>query len=155
MKKFILFLALTLSILHADSFKIGSNIQLLNDFDYETPKSRKMKIPLKSKTVLIAFQKDTAAVINEYLSAKSADFLQKNKAVFISDIHKMPAIITSLFALPKLKKHKHPIYLHYTDRLEKLVPKKDEKITVMKFEEQILKSVSFISTKDELSEVFK
>jgi hypothetical protein len=66
----------------------------------------------------------------------------------------MPTVITNMFALPKLRKYKHLIYLHYSDKFERFVPKKDEKISVLKFEDQKLKSISYISTKTELSKVF-
>lgn len=154
MKKIFLLLIVSILTLSANSIKEGSKIQMLNNYDYETPKSRKMKVPLNTRTVLIAFDKDTGALVNEYLSTKNKYFLQRKKAIFIADINKMPTVITNMFALPKLRKYKHLIYLHYSDKFESAVPKKSEKVTILKFENQELKSISYISTKEELDKVF-
>jgi hypothetical protein len=154
MKKILLLLAATVIALYAESLKIGSDIEILNEYEYETPKSRKMKVPVNTKTVLIAFDKDTGALVNEYLSTKNKYFLQRKKAIFIADINKMPTVITNMFALPKLRKYKHLIYLHYGEKFQNDVPKKDEKVSVVKFENNQVKSISYISTKDELAKVF-
>ncbi len=154
MKHLLIILLFLLSALHAQDLTIGSKIQTLNSFDFETPKSRKMKIPLNTKIVLIAFDKDTGALVNEYLNTQNKYFLQRRKAIFIADINKMPTVITNMFALPKLREYKHLIYLHYSDKLESFVPKKDEKVSVLKFEDQQLKEITYISTKAELAKVF-
>lgn len=154
MKKILLLLIASVIAISAQSFKIGSDIQMLNEFNFETPKSRKMKVPLNTRTVLIAFDKDTGALVNEYLSTKNKYFLQRNKAIFIADINKMPTVITNMFALPKLREYKHLIYLHYGEKFQNVVPKKSEKVTVVKFEDKQVKSISYITTKDELSKVF-
>jgi hypothetical protein len=154
MKKVLLILIVSIITLNANSLKVGSNIEVLNDFNYETPKSRKMKVPLNTKTVLIAFEKDTGALVNDYLATKNKYFLQRKRAIYIADINKMPTVITNMFALPKLREYKHLIYLHYGEKFQNFVPVADEKISVIKFEGKKVKSITYISTKDELSKVF-
>lgn len=154
MKNILLLLIAGAISLYADSLKLGSDIQSLNAYEFETPKSRKMKVPESTKTVLIAFDKDTGALVNEYLSEKNKYFLQKNKAIFIADINKMPTVITNMFALPKLRKYKHLIYLHYGEKFQNEVPKKDEMVSVLKFENKELKEIFYIKTKEELEKVF-
>lgn len=154
MKKIILVLIASVIAISAQSLKIGSNIQMLNNYDFETPKSRKMKVPQNTQTVLIAFDKDTGALVNEYLSTQNKYFLQRKKAIFIADINKMPTVITNMFALPKLREYKHLIYLHYGERFQNAAPKKADKISVLKFENQKLKSISYITTEEELAKVF-
>jgi len=154
MKNILFILLISVVGLSADYLKIGSKIDFLNNYKFETPKSREMKIPKNTKTVLIAFDKDTGALINEYLATKNKYFLQRNKAIYIADINKMPTVITNMFALPKLREYKHLIYLHYGEKFQNSVPKADEKITVVKFEDKKVKSISYITTKEELSKVF-
>ena len=154
MKKILIILALSILSLNAAAFKVGSEIQVLNEFKYETPKSRKMKIPQNTKTLLIAFDKDTGALVNEYLATKNKYFLQRKKSIFIADINKMPTVITNMFALPKLRKYNHLIYLHYGEQFQEFVPKASDKITVIRFEDKKVKSISYISTKEELEKVF-
>ena len=62
----------------------------------------------------------------------------------------MPAIVTNMFALPKLQKYKHLIYLHYSDKLQDAVPNKEQKITLLRVEDSKIKEISYISTVLEL-----
>ena len=150
MKIVLIILTLSFALLNASSIKESSNLSELDSYRFETPNGRQMKIPKKTNLVIVAFEKDTGALVNEYLKTKSKYYLQKNKAIFIADIHDMPSMITTMFALPKLRKYKHLIYLHYDEKFQKAVPNKEEKITLLKIEDGLIKKISFISTKDEL-----
>lgn len=150
MNKFLVALTLSVAILSAAPLKIDSSLEMLESFEYETPQGRQMKIPKKTKLVIVAFEKDTGALVNEYLDKQSPFYLLKNNSIFIADINKMPSIVTSMFALPKLQKYKHLIYLHYSDKLQKAVPNKEQKITLLRFENSKIKEISYISTVLEL-----
>jgi hypothetical protein len=150
MNKFLVAITMSVALLGADSLKIGSPLNMLNNFKYETPTGRQMKIPQKTKLVVVAFDKDTGALINEYLDTQNEFYLLKHNSIFIADINKMPSIITSMFALPKLQKYKHLIYLHYGDKFQNIVPNKEETITLLHIEDSKIKEISFISSKQEL-----
>lgn len=150
MNKFLVALTLSVAILSAAPLKIDSPLEMLEGFKYETPQGRQMKIPNKTKLVIVAFEKDTGALVNEYLDKQSPFYLLKNNSIFIADINKMPTIVTSMFALPKLQKYKHLIYLHYSDKLQEAVPNKEQKITLLRFENSKIKEISYISTVLEL-----
>jgi len=62
----------------------------------------------------------------------------------------MPTIITNMFALPKLQKYKHLIYLHYGEKFNKVVPNKSEKVTLLYIENGKIQKISYITTKKEL-----
>jgi len=155
MYRYLLPLIFSALIVHADFIKIDSPLSRLDAFKYETPQGRQMKIPKKSKLIIVAFEKDTGALVNEYLSSKSPFYLLKHRCIFIADINKMPSIITNMFALPKLKKYKHLIYLHYSDKLQKVVPNTEKMITLLRVEESKIKEISYISTKKELKAVIE
>lgn len=150
MNKFLSALILSSLFLSADSIKIGSALSALDNFKYETPTGRQMKIPQKTKLVIVAFEKDTGALVNEYLNTQSEFYLLKNNSIFIADIHKMPSIVTSMFALPKLQKYKHLIYLHYDDKFQNMISNKDGKITLLRIEDSKIKEITLISSQQEL-----
>ncbi|MBE0513890.1 hypothetical protein [Sulfurimonas sp.] len=150
MNRFLTALTLSVAILGAAPLTITSPLNMLDSFKYETPMGRQMKIPKKTKLVIVAFEKDTGALVNEYLNTQSPFYLPKNNSVFIADINKMPSLITNMFALPKLQKYKHLIYLHYGEKFQNAVPNKEQKITLLHIEESKIKEISFISTKEEL-----
>jgi len=148
-KIFALFL-LSLSLLGADMITVASPLNQLNNFKYETPQGRQMKVPKSTELVVIAFEKDTGALVNEFLDTQDPFYMPKRRAVFIADINKMPTIITNMFALPKLKKYKHLIYLHYEDQFQNSVPQKEEMITLLRIKDAKVDSISYLSTKEEL-----
>ncbi|MDT8337708.1 MAG: hypothetical protein RQ763_00770 [Sulfurimonas sp.] len=150
MNKFFTALTLSVAILGAAPLSINSPLNMLDSFKYETPMGRQMKIPKKTKLVIVAFEKDTGALVNEYLNTQSPFYLPKNNSVFIADINKMPSVITNMFALPKLQKYKHLIYLHYGEKFQNAVPNEEQKITLLHIEGSKIKEISFISTKEEL-----
>lgn len=150
MNKFLLFISLSFVALSANTLKVNSSISLLDNYSYETPHARPMKVPHETKLVLIAFEKDTGATVNDFLSTKNKYYLQKNKTIFIADIHRMPSMVTKMFALPKMKKYKHLIYLHYGEKFENAIPSKDDKITVLRVVNRKITSISYISSAKEL-----
>ncbi len=136
----------------ANSFKIGSPIQQLEKFRYETPQGENIQIPKKTSLIIIAFEKDTGAMINKYLSMQNSSYLVKKHIVFIADIHSIPSLFIKLFALPKLRKFKHKVYLHYGNKFEIFMPSKEGKITLIKIQSNKVKSISYVQTIKELEE---
>ena len=150
MNKIFLLLSLTFIGLSAKMLGVHSDISLLDNYKYETPQGRPMKIPHKTQLVIAAFEKGTGATVNDFLNTKNKYYLQKNRAIYIADIHKMPSIITKMFALPEMRKYKHLIYLHYGERFENELPRKDERITLIRINDRKITDISFITNKKEL-----
>ena len=150
MKIFLIVLGLSISILNASTIQVGSPLSKLNDFKYETPQGREMRVPRTPALIIVAFEKDTGALVNEYLNTKNPYYLQRNRSIFIADINKMPTIITNTFALPKLRKYKHLIYLHFNDKFQRVVPNKKDKVTLLHIKDSKVENISFISTAEEL-----
>lgn len=150
MNKIATLLLFAFSLLGADMITLASPLSRLNDFKYETPQGRQMKVPKGTELVVIAFEKDTGALVNEFLDTQDPFYMPKRRAVFIADINKMPTIITNMFALPKLKKYKHLIYLHYEDQFQNAVPHKEEQITLLRVKDAKIESIAYVSTQEEL-----
>ena len=150
MHKLATLLLLGISLLGANMITVPSPLNQLNSFKYETPQGRQMKVPKSTELVVIAFEKDTGALVNEFLATKDPFYMPKCRAVFIADINKMPTIITNMFALPKLKKYKHLIYLHYEDQFQNSLPHKEEQITLLHVKDATIQSISYVSTQAEL-----
>ncbi|MCW8895414.1 MAG: hypothetical protein OQK48_02890 [Sulfurimonas sp.] len=150
MKIFLVFLSLCVCALSAETLHVGSKLSQLNSFKYETPNGREVKIPKTVSLVIVAFEKDTGILVNEYLNTKDSFYLQKNNSIFIADIHDTPKFLTNMFALPKLRKFKHPIYLHYEDKFHTVVPSKKKKVTLVHIKDSKIDNISYISTKEAL-----
>ncbi len=150
MKKILMILSLSFGLLMASEIGIGTSINTLGNYKFETPHGRQMKVPKSSKLVVVAFEKDTGKLVNNFLESQDVMYMPKKRAIFIADIHNMPSIITNMFALPKLQKYKHLIYLHYDDEFENFIPHKDEMVTLIRFKDKKVESISFISNEEEL-----
>ena len=151
MKKIILLLlTFSLTLFGANQIKEGSSLNVLNGFKYETPTGRQMKIPKKSQLIIVAFEKDTGKLVNKYLNTKEQFYLVKRHGIYIADINKMPSIITNMFALPKLRKYKHLIYLHFDEEFQTIVPHHEEEITIIRVDNQKITDISFVKTTQEL-----
>ncbi|RXJ65818.1 hypothetical protein CRV08_14230 [Halarcobacter ebronensis] len=150
MKKTLLAIFMFSTLLFANSFKVGENIgtfSLPNQFD------EKKSINSDVKLILVSFEKDTGKEVNTFLASKPKEFLALHNAVFIANISGMPSIITKLFAMPKMREYKHSILLIYDEEDDRFV-KEDEKTTIYKLENGVIKSISYV-TADELEKVFE
>jgi hypothetical protein len=67
---------------------------------------------------------------NQKLAEQGADFLGKNQAAYLLDIHTMPAIARS-FALPKMRKYPLRIILVESAETLAAVPAQAARVTVM------------------------
>ncbi|WP_428737452.1 hypothetical protein [Sulfurimonas sp.] len=150
----LLFFSLS-TLLLASTLELSTPLSSLQGFEYETQHEKEITIPDDVKTIIISYEKDSSAMINKFLDSKEKDFLEKNHAVFIADISKMPSLITSLFALPKMQKYKHTIYLHYSDEFAKFIPAVEEKVTILKIQNSKVSNISYITTVKELQEALQ
>ncbi|MDC0932316.1 hypothetical protein OAR97_00580 [Arcobacteraceae bacterium] len=144
MIKKIFFLAMLTTALFSNSFNVNSNI---GSFELADQFEKTHTVNSDVKTMIVSFEKDTSAGINEFLSTKEKGFLEANNTVFIADISGMPSLITSFFALPKMKKYNYNILLIY-DEEEKRFLKKEERLTVYKLENGVITSVQYVEKKD-------
>jgi hypothetical protein len=68
---------------------------------------------LDASVKLIVFTRDMDAgdIVKETLAENGGEVLAANGAIYISDVHAMPSLIRSLFALPSMRKRPYPMWL--------------------------------------------
>ena len=151
MLKSLIGLILITGFCFADVIKVGDSLKtftLPDQFDkVHTIDAKKYEI------FLISSQKDVSSWVNDFLKTKEKGFLQRNRAVYISDIHTMPSFVTSLFALPKMRKYNYTMMLFYEKNT--LFPVQDDALSVVKFEEGKVKTIRFIKDGKKIEEIFK
>ena len=74
---------------------------------------------------------DSAKAANQKLAAEGTGFLEKHNAVYLMDVHTMPAV-GQFFALRKMRKYPQRIILIETANSMNWVPVKTNHITVLK-----------------------
>ncbi len=88
-----------------------------------------------TRAVLISSEKKISQAINAWLAAKDEGYLADKKLEYVSDISPMPAPITKLFALPKMKKQTFPILLNRDDSFKDSYPRQDKKMALFILDE--------------------
>lgn len=122
-------------------FKAGEKLPLLSlpdQFD------NKLQIKSTDRVLIISFEKETSSAINDYLKTKPANYLQEHHAWYIGDISAMPSLITTMFAIPKMKKLPFSVML-IKDDFGKNFSRKEGKITVYKIKNHTVTAVEFVA----------
>ncbi len=83
-----------------------------------------------TKYLLVSFDMETGKKANAALSAQGAEFLTKQNAVYVANIHGMPGI-GRFFAMPKMRKYPHRIVLGDDANLLTPYPQQAGKVTVL------------------------
>ena len=70
--------------------------------------------------LLVARDMDGAKLVNAALEGQPKGYLEQRQAVFLADISRMPSVIATLFALPKMRDYNYRILL---DRNARITPR--------------------------------
>jgi len=108
MKRIIITIILLCQILWAAPFGKGDTLPVLtwkNQFD------RQVSVGKDARVLIMAFEKDVAVETAKVLTRAPKGVLERHRAYYISDISSMPSVITSWFALPKMKKYPFEVLL--------------------------------------------
>lgn len=143
MKHLLLISLLLTGSLFAD-FKVGDTlpaITLPDQFDKE------FTVEAKDTLLVMAFEKDISVVVNDYLKTQPASFLETHHAKYISDISTMPSFVTSMFALPKMKKYPFSVML-INDDFGTQFNRMKGKITIYTLKNNKIQSIAFLTPEE-------
>jgi len=106
----------------------------------------KVEVPHKdTKYILFSANKKVSSKIKKFIDFKGVDFLEKHHIQYVSDISKMPTIITKYIAIPKMKKFNFKIALIYSEKDGKALPRKKGRITLIKLKNKQITKIDFIA----------
>jgi hypothetical protein len=142
MKKLLLISTLLTASLFA-GFKAGETLPkiALND-QFEKP----WKVESSDILLIMAFEKDVSIEISDFLKAQSKGFMTQRHMKYISDISAMPSFITSMFALPKMKKYPFSVML-INDDFGKQFDREEGKVTVYRLKNNKITAIEFVDPK--------
>lgn len=107
---------------------------------------------MTSEIKLLIFTKNKAAsaFTNLALEGKTPDDFSKIGLFYVADISGMPGIITSMFALPKMKKYTYRVALDTEGDVTKNWPTQPDSTTVFSLENGIIKTIQYVKSKEDL-----
>lgn len=101
--------------------------------------------------IMITFDMELSKAINTWLDTQDPSYLATHKVDYVSDITEMPSFVFSMFAGPKLRKHKFPVLLVDDEKFAPLIPKKEDAATILKLNKNSeIESISFLSNVEEV-----
>ena len=104
------------------------------------------------RVVLFAADMDAGDLVDAALQADpSLHDLAALGAVFVSDIHRMPAIITRLFALPSMRRRPYRMLLDREPGPTVRLPREEGKVTILQLEALTVASVAFAADAAEVA----
>lgn len=131
--------------------EIGDNFPSVT---YEHPDETKDQLKSDTKYVIVSFEMELSKGIHNWLAEKDTDYLAKHKSEYVADITKMPAIITFLFARPKMKKYKFPILLAKDEKFAPQFPVLEGKFAMFELDEaRKVKEVRYFKDMDTLAKI--
>ncbi len=113
-----------------------------------------IKIPADAKYLLFVTDKKPSKLLSDSIIAADTD-LQAKKVVYASDISGMPSMISSMFAIPAMKKYKFKMALDMTGEETKSWPRQADKVTVMKLENQKITEIQYLESKEDIEKFVK
>ncbi len=137
----------------AGGLREGTRVELTLPDQFDTPHT----IGPEVETLILAFSKGSGGTVRGYLDRQAEGYLAAHKAVFIADISPFPVVLRNTIALPKLRKSSYSTLLLYEEQMSKALKKsgQGDAITIAKLVGNVVQSVAYIKTQDELARVFE
>ena len=107
------------------------------------------------KLLICSFGKETGTLISNYFNAQDSDYLTKHDIKLMADVSSVPSLLRSTFIIPKMKNYNFEILLSTESQFSKLFPREDEKLTVLKIENDRVQDIIFISNETELKDTIE
>jgi hypothetical protein len=84
-----------------------------------------------TRQILFAADNGGAGLVMAELDRRGANWLKETKRAYLADIHKMPSLVTRLFAMPKLREKGYPIALGREAADLAMYPRKKDCVTLL------------------------
>ena len=147
---FLLFPALLLlpaPIVRAEALTAGSKLEPFSLVDQNDVAHN---VDTSVRMIVFTADMDAGTRVKEALSENGSDLLAAAGAVYVSDISRMPAFVTSLFALPALRKRDYPVLLDRDGKRTKDWPHSEGKVTIIDLDAGTVRGIRQESTTAEV-----
>ncbi|MCW7469406.1 hypothetical protein [Leptospira kanakyensis] len=126
----ILFSALTLSAEEptTPTLVVGNTLPEIN---YTNQWEEPSPVPADTTKVIFISDMDASKIIHPILEKEGKGYLESKQAVLISDIHRMPSLISKFVALPKMKSYPYTLRLVREEKLADQYPRTKGSLTLI------------------------
>jgi len=133
-------LAACTAIAQGNPLQTGSNLPalMLND-----QHDKAYKLAADTRQILFAADNGGASLVMAELDRRGAAWLAETRRAYLADIHKMPGLVTRLFAMPKLREKTYPIGLGREADDLAMFPRRKDCVSLLTLEAGKLGEISY------------
>lgn len=106
-----------------------------------------------TRTLLFAADKAASDLVTQALEGLAAERIEALQLRYVADISAMPALVTSMFALPALRKRPYPVGLVRDAALTGELPREGGSVTVLRLEGGRITALAYAATPGALRRV--
>jgi hypothetical protein len=129
------------AVASADTLDIGDPMPILTFKDqYDASHT----VDGTTRFVIFSAERDVSALVETALTDQSGDSLAAAGVQYISDISAMPGLITSVIALPKMRKRPYPMLLGFEAEETAVLPRQPGQVTLIRLEGGMIAAVQYI-----------
>lgn len=92
----------------------------------------------QTRILLVARDMDGARLVEAALAQRPRGYLQARDAVFVADIQRMPAVISTLFAIPAMRDYSYRVLLDRQGRVASRYPGEKGAVTWLQLDQRTL-----------------
>jgi len=102
------------------------------------------------RLLVVSRDMDGGDVVKQALAGTSQTFLDERRVVYVADISGMPAMISKLFALPKMRERPYRVLLDRDGSLTRDLPREKGRATVVYIDALRVTRIDEVGSADEL-----
>ena len=104
---------------------------------------RQVSIEATTRVVVFAADKTASDIVSDALRLHPSVFAER-RLVYIADISGMPAMVTRMFALPKLRDFPFQVGLVQNSEVTGHLPRKPKEVTLISLEDQPVQTIEYL-----------
>ena len=104
---------------------------------------RQVSIETTTRFVVFAADKTASDILSDALRLHPSVFAER-RLVYIADISAMPAIVTRMFALPKMRDLPFQVGLVQNSEVTSHLPRKPKEVTLIALEDQRVQAIEYL-----------
>lgn len=110
-------------------------------FHFNDQHDKPMSIGADTRLVLFTADKSAGDMLNGLLKQRPGDFMEQRKIVYIADISRMPGLISSMIALPKMRDYAYRMAIGAEEEQTAMLPRAEDSVTVLSLENGKIKTM--------------
>lgn len=111
--------------------KVGD---VLPAFHLNDQHDKPMRIGMETRLVLFTADKSAGDMLHGLLKQRPGDFMEQRKIVYIADISRMPGLVSSMIALPKMRDYAYRMAIGAEEEQTAMLPRAEDSVTVLTLE---------------------